>query len=83
MDLKRSSGDLRIGACTASGASGGGSVLLIVVIVLAWRSFPERRRVSFAMVVGRHDVKGVSFFVVFVIALNIEHTFNIVSICVI
>ena len=77
MDLNESSGDRRIGA---SGTSGGGSGS---VIVLAWRSLPERRRVSFAMVVGRHDVKGVSFVVVFVIGLKIEHTFNIVSICVI
>ena len=60
-----------------SGISGGG----VTVAALEWRSFPERRRVSLAIDVGRQLVKG-TLIVTFVIELNIDKIPNDSSIFV-
>ena len=61
-----------------SGTSHGG----VMVVVLEWQPFPEWRRVSLAIVVGRQEFKGMDIRVVLFIALNTLTIYGIPSICV-
>ena len=65
MALNRSSGALLAGGLETSGGVG------VIRMVRAWRSLPERRRVSAAIVVGRHEEKGVHARVVLVMVLKL------------